>query len=185
MKLRGMIAGASVSVLLLMGCVTAETAESNRYGIKIQTDVNQEFANRQMIREELKKPTEDINLYWLLQNATVRDTKGLTDRELYHRNGDLVIWRTVGYCKNAECEGQELDSPYYISYRGVDGVKAGDIVVSYFILNPYSSAADDILHRMDYIIDRLTIEDAKNALPEDYDSLIEAIESNMPEEEKT
>lgn len=183
MKLRGMIAGASASVLLLMGCAVAEATETHRYGINIQTDFNQELAEKQMIREELRKPTENINLYFLLQHATVRDTKGMTDKELHHRNGDLVIWRTVGYCKNAEGKGQELDSPCHISYRGVDGVKAGDIVASYFILNPYSSAEDDILHRIDYIIDRLTVEDAENALPEDYDALIEAIESNMPEEQ--
>lgn len=185
MKLKGIIAGASASVLLLMGCAVAEATETHRYGINIQTDFNQELAEKQMIREELRKPTKDINLYWLLQNATVKDTKGLTDRELHHRNGDLVVWRTVGYCKNAEGKGQELDSPYYINYREVDGVKAGDIVASYFILNPYSSAEDDILHRMDYIIDHLTVEDATNALPEDYDALIEALESNMAEEEKT
>ena len=45
----------------------------------------------------------------------------------------------------------------YINYERVSGAKAGDKIVTYFIYNPFTKAQDDVLTRMDFIIDEHAI----------------------------
>ena len=42
----------------------------------------------------------------------------------------------------------------YICYKRVKGIKTGDTVLTIFIYNPGSNYTDDIIDRIDYIIDR-------------------------------
>lgn len=42
----------------------------------------------------------------------------------------------------------------YISYKGVKGIRKGDVVLTICIYNPGTNYEDDIVERFDYIIDR-------------------------------
>lgn len=45
------------------------------------------------------------------------------------------------------------DGGNYISYESVEGAKEGDKIVTYFIYNPFTNVQDDVMTRMDFIID--------------------------------
>ena len=45
------------------------------------------------------------------------------------------------------------DGGNYISYKRVDGAKEGDKILTYYIYNPFTNEQDDVLTRMDFIID--------------------------------
>lgn len=75
-----------------------------------------------------------------------------------NRNGKLVVERCIGEVLDAEngtgfvYNGDPEDN--FISYRCVRDIKNGDVICTFFVYNPDTNDADDILHRFDYIIDR-------------------------------
>lgn len=87
----------------------------------------------------------------------VINSTDLTMDMLEARNGKLIIEQCVGVVTDAETgAGYIVGYPeFYISYKSVDGVKNGDVICTYFIYNPDTDFADDILLRFDYIIDVL------------------------------
>ena len=105
-------------------------------------------------------PKSEMNYYRYAENLNqieVVNASELTLKELENRNGKLIIERVVGVVKDAETgAGYELDNiNYYISYANTKGIKNGDIVCSYFIYNPDTNYADDIIMRFDYVIDTI------------------------------
>ena len=88
------------------------------------------------------------------------DSADCTYDYITHRDGKIVIERVVGVCLNEQKDGV-ITNPSenmgtYISYRSVEGVEAGDTVVTYYIYNPESNAEDDVLERFDYVIGKVS-----------------------------
>lgn len=82
----------------------------------------------------------------------------LTPEILTNRKGTIIVEEVIGKCINEKTGdgfelGKEHDYYNYISYKNVKGVKAGDIVCSYFIFNPDNNFEDDIIERYDFIVD--------------------------------
>ena len=103
------------------------------------------------------------------QFFNIYNSADLTTEILTERNGVLIIEKCYGVVTDNNGNGRMLlndndfinahDRNYnniadnYISYKSVTGAGEGDIVLTYFIYNPDSNYADDIMVRFDYIID--------------------------------
>lgn len=77
----------------------------------------------------------------------------LTIETLENRNGIILIEKCVGIVTDSEKNGKvfNADSEYnYISYKYVHNVRENDIVVTYFVYNPFNNTEDDILFRFDF-----------------------------------
>lgn len=110
-------------------------------------------------REEIKEDP-DVGFYEdLVDELGIIKTYGadeLTGEILENRNGNIIIEKTIGIVLNSEGDGKILnvnDDHDYISYKGVENIKEGDIILTYFIYNPDTNYIDDILIRFDYVID--------------------------------
>lgn len=90
--------------------------------------------------------------------GTVReyDAENLTGDILRDRNGDIIIEKMIGTVINRKGDGRLMGvGKYnYISYKGVKGIRKGDVVLTVVIYNPGTNYEDDIVERFDYIIDR-------------------------------
>ena len=129
-----------------------------------------------------EKPIEVKTFNWVgvydevsdsLELFKVYNSADLTEEILINRNGDLIIEKLYGIVIDDEGNGKILESNedfakahnrdyngiaehnYYISYKRVEGVKQGDIVLTYCIYNPDSNYSDDIIARFDYIMDNV------------------------------
>ena len=87
----------------------------------------------------------------------IYDTSELTEEMLANRNGKIIIEKVIGKVTNYKLDGTILnasaDNGTYINYERVDGAKEGDTIVTYFIYNPFTNVPDDVLTRLDFIID--------------------------------
>lgn len=83
-------------------------------------------------------------------------TEDLSEKILKNRGDDLIIEKTIGVCINSKKDGKIFtnDKYDYITYKHVKGVKKGDTILTLFIYKPNSKYTDDIIDRIDYIIDR-------------------------------
>ena len=79
------------------------------------------------------------------------NTNELTEEMLWERDGELIVEVIDGQCLNDEGDGIVFGTGTYISYRGVDGVKSGDVIRTYCIYNPDTHWTDDIVIRVDKI----------------------------------
>lgn len=91
--------------------------------------------------------------------AKVREyyTEDLTYEILRDRGDDIIIERIIGECIDKKGNGKVMgaDPKYnYISYKGVKGVRKGDVILTICIYTPGNNYEDDICERFDYIIDR-------------------------------
>lgn len=89
------------------------------------------------------------------------DTSVMTEEILTNRNGKIIVEKIIGQVTSYKLDGKILngkaDSGNYISYERVDGAKQGDTILTYYIYNPFTNEADDVLTRLDFIIDCNTI----------------------------
>ena len=89
------------------------------------------------------------------------DTSVMTEEILTNRNGKIIVEKIIGQVTSYKLDGKILngkaDSGNYISYERVDGAKQGDTILTYYIYNPFTNEADDVLTRLDFIIDSNTI----------------------------
>lgn len=92
----------------------------------------------------------------LAQEASVVElhhSEDLTAEELENRNGKIIIEEVIGECLNAEGDGRVIGTDnYYINYSNVEGVQAGDIIVTYLVYNDANNYIDDIVIRTDRIL---------------------------------
>lgn len=92
-----------------------------------------------------------------LEIIEVYDSSELTLEMLQNRNGKIIIEKCIGMVTSPEGDGKVLNytNPdyYYINYSGVENIREGTIVLTYFIYDPDTNYEDDILERFDYIID--------------------------------
>ena len=95
----------------------------------------------------------------------IYDTSELTPQIMANRNGKIIVEKIIGEVISHSLDGKILncdtdnggytnkDGGNYISYERVDGAKEGDKILTYYIYNPFSNEQDDVLTRMDFIID--------------------------------
>jgi hypothetical protein len=85
------------------------------------------------------------------------DTSELTEETLTNRNGKIIIEKVIGKVTNYKLDGTILNgnanNGTYINYKRVEGAKTGDKIVTYFIYNPFTNIPDDVLTRLDFVID--------------------------------
>lgn len=106
--------------------------------------------------DEMIKNVDTIEIY---------DTSELTPKIMANRNGKIIVEKIVGKVANYNLDGEILncdvdnggytnkDGGNYISYKRVDGAKEGDKILTYYIYNPFNNVQDDVLTRLDFIID--------------------------------
>ena len=85
------------------------------------------------------------------------DSSDLTIEMLRNRNGKIIIEKCIGVVTDNNGNGKLMngDPEYnYISYKGVENIDFGDVILTYFVYNPDNNVEDDILHRFDFIIDK-------------------------------
>lgn len=86
------------------------------------------------------------------------DSADLSLEDLENRKGKIIIEKCIGVVENSDGDGRVLNCVdpdyYYTSYRSVEDFQEGDTILTYFIYNPDTNYADDILERFDYVIDR-------------------------------
>ena len=98
----------------------------------------------------------------------VFDTDELTAEILENRVGCgyVIVEKLIGVCENNERDGVVINTKdkqhNYISYRYAfdyctgKKVEKGDVILTYLIYNPKTAWVDDIIERVDYIIDEKT-----------------------------
>lgn len=99
----------------------------------------------------------------------IYDTTDLTPEIMANRNGKIIVEKIVGKVTTDKLDGEILncnaenggytnkDGGNYINYERVDGAKKGDKILTYYIYNPFTNEQDDVLTRLDFIIDDNTI----------------------------
>lgn len=95
----------------------------------------------------------------------IYDTSELTPQIMANRKGKIIVEKIIGKVTSHNLDGKILncdtdnggytnkDGGNYISYERVDGAKEGDKILTYYIYNPFNNEQDDVLTRMDFIID--------------------------------
>lgn len=95
-----------------------------------------------------------------LTDYVLYDSSELTQEVLTHRQGTVIMERCIGLVTNGQTgDGEVLnaaDPEYaYISYASADAAyRDGTVMLTYFLYNPESNAADDILSRHDFVLSR-------------------------------
>lgn len=104
-----------------------------------------------------------------IDTVQIYDTDDLTPKIMANRNGKIIIEKIVGKVTNDKLDGEILncdvniggyinkDGGNYINYERVEGAKKGDKILTYYIYNPFTNEQDDVLTRLDFIIDDNTI----------------------------
>lgn len=92
-----------------------------------------------------------------LEIVQIYDVDDLDYETLTNRNGNIIIEKIIGIVLDEAGNGEILNTNTeynYINYQNVKDARIGDIVLTYCIFNPDTNYEDDIIDRMDYIIDR-------------------------------
>ena len=105
------------------------------------------------------------NMIQDVNTLEIYDTSELTAGIMANRDGKIIVEKIIGEVTSHKLDGKILncdtdnggytnkDGGNYISYERVEGAKEGDKVLTYFIYNPFSNEQDDVLTRLDFIID--------------------------------
>lgn len=95
----------------------------------------------------------------------IYDTGNLTHDIMENRSGKIVVEKIIGEVVDNKLNGKILNAngnnenyinkndSIYMNYERVDGAKKGDKIVTYYFYNPFTKAQDDVLTRLDFIID--------------------------------
>ena len=100
-----------------------------------------------------------------VNSIEIYDTSELTPQIMANRKGKVIVEKIIGKVTSYKLDGEILncstndggyinkDGGNYISYERVDGAKEGDKILTYYIYSPFSNEQDDVLTRLDFIID--------------------------------
>ncbi len=99
------------------------------------------------IKEESKEQADTLQVYYI-RSETDLDT--FLDA-LETRNGKIIIEVITGTVDDAEGNGTDING-YYVKYDNTRFLE-GDKVQSVFIYNPDNNSTDDILYRVDTLIE--------------------------------
>ena len=87
----------------------------------------------------------------------IYDTSELTHDIMKNRDGKIIVEKIIGEVTNNKLDGKILNCHVnngdFISYKRVENAKKGDKIVTYFIYNPFNNVEDDVMTRLDFIID--------------------------------
>lgn len=150
-----------MALCLLVGILVGLNLSQAQTDKVISVDNKTDYYNSQT--EFYDSMIENVN------TMEVYDTAELTPEIMANRNGKIIVEKIVGKVTNDELDGEILncnaeeggytnkDGGNYISYKRVGGAKKGDKVLTYYIYNPFTNEQDDVLTRLDFIIDDNTI----------------------------
>lgn len=104
------------------------------------------------------------NMISEVSTMEIYNTSELTHEIMTNRNGKIIVEKIIGEVTNQNLDGKILNANnnqcytnkgdnIYINYERVDGAKEGDKILTYFIYNPFTNELDDVLTRLDFIID--------------------------------
>lgn len=86
-----------------------------------------------------------------LRTVVIKSEK-LTRKMLTTRkNKKVIIEKIYGTCVNNKGDGRTSDG-YYISYKGIKGVKKGSKVKTLLTYNPKTNSIDDVIKRKDFLM---------------------------------
>ena len=149
---------------------TLKTALYLLIGILIGLNLSQVKTDK-VIRTENKTDYYDSQVEFydgMIENVStlkIYDTAELTPQIMANRNGKIIVEKIIGEVTNDKLEGRILncnaedggytnkDGGNYINYERVDGAKKGDKILTYYIYSPFTNEQDDVLTRLDFIID--------------------------------
>lgn len=136
-------------VLCFMVGVSIGTHATNNTQPTVINAQDGKFNSSQMeFYDKMIADTNTIEIY---------DSSELSHNILTRRDGKIIVEKVIGTVENYKLDGKILnchaDNGDYISYKRVDGAKKGDKIVTYFIYNPFTNAEDDVMTRLDFIID--------------------------------
>lgn len=84
--------------------------------------------------------------------TVVIESEKLTRKMLTTRkNKKVIIEKIYGTCVNNKGDGRTSDG-YYISYKGIKGVKKGSKVKTLLTYNPKTNFIDDVIKRKDSLM---------------------------------
>lgn len=150
-----------IALYLLIGILIGLNLSQVKIDKVICTENQTEYYNSQI--EFYDNMIKDIN------TLKIYDTAELTPEIMANRNGKIIVEKIIGEVTNYKLEGRILncnaeeggytnkDGGNYISYERVEGAKVGDKIVTYYIYSPFTNEQDDVLTRLDFIIDDSTI----------------------------
>lgn len=135
--------------------------------IGIHADTHTQINNIKISNGEFDTPQVQFydNMIQNTNTIEIYNTSELTHDIMKNRNGKIIVEKIIGEVTDHDLNGKILncdsnnggytnkDGGNYINYERVDGAKEGDKIVTYFIYNPFTNEQDDILTRMDFIID--------------------------------
>lgn len=125
--------------------------------------------NNDILIKQTENPNNDFNISQVEfydniiadVSMEIYDTSQMTEEILTNRNGKIIVEKIIGKVTSYKLDGKILNgnasNGNYISYERVDGAKQGDTILTYYIYNPFTNEADDVLTRLDFIIDSNTI----------------------------
>ena len=129
-------------------------------GLNLTEDIStvqSKLYERNFSKEEVSQIKFYDNMIQNVNAIEIYNTSEMTEEILTDRNGKIIVEKVVGEVTNYRLDGEILNASTgngtYINYQRVDGAKEGDKIVTYFIYNPFSNEQDDILTRMDFVID--------------------------------
>lgn len=137
----------------LSGCTGKSTvnAEEKITSAAAQTETETEKSYKEGSLEFYQQLAEDLNI------VEIYDSNDLTLEMLQNRNGKIIIEKCIGKVTSPEGDGIVLNyddaEHYYICYSGVENIREGAVILTYFVYNPDTNYEDDILERFDYVID--------------------------------
>lgn len=138
-----------VFVGILIGILVGRNLQRYQTDKIIYKDNETEYYNSQIAFYD--NMIEDIN------TIEIYDNSQMTEQILTNRNGKIIVEKIVGEVTNYKLDGKILNcnvnNGNYINYERVDGAKEGDKILTYYIYNPFTNEQDDVLTRMDFIID--------------------------------
>ena len=146
-----------LTLCLLIGILIGNNLSFSVKDKVIETTNKSYYYNSQV--EFYDNMIEDVN------TMEVYDTSELTHEIMANRNGKIVVEKIIGEVVNQNLDGKILNASnkqenylnksdgLYMNYKRVDGAKRGDKILTYFIYNPFTNEQDDVLTRLDFIID--------------------------------
>lgn len=88
-----------------------------------------------------------------VHQTEIISTHDITLNMLQNRKGTILVEKCIGMV-GFDNKGMLLNgnaNNYYIGYRDVNA-NAGDIVLTYFVYNPFNNVEDDIIWRIDFVL---------------------------------
>lgn len=169
MKKKFILLSLVLSGTLLIGCTgkTADATEEIPLELEIveqQAEIPTSTENllEEQVEEKAAVEEGSLEFYQMLSEdlgiIEIYDNSDLTLEMLQNRDGKIIIEKCIGIVTSPDGDGMVLNyedaEHYYINYSGVENIREGTVILSYFIYNPDTNYEDDILERFDYVIDR-------------------------------